>query len=252
MHRQTSEELGEESVFDEVLGIDLTRRRRFVAKESDRFRVARLFHVGERAGADKEDVRDIDLDIVVLVPVRGDVERNENLFAFENLEQRLLHAFSADVARSGAGACAAAATCDLVDLVDKDDPVFGRVDVLIRRIEQTSDRHLDILAVVARLGERGGVVVRERHVENARERPRQIGLARAGRADHEDVRLADGDFAAEFQVLDALEMIVRGDREHLLRMLLPHHVLIELLKNAPWSDVKKAVDVALFFHSRRD
>src|SRR5436309_3620833 len=43
-------------------------------------------------------------------------------------------------------------------------------------------------------------------------------------------------------------MIVGSDRQDFLGMLLPHHVLIELLKNAPWSDVKKAVDVALFFH----
>src|SRR5581483_11597864 len=120
----------------------------------------------------------------------------------------------------------------------------------IRGVEQPSDGHLNVLPVVARLGERGGVVVGERNVENPGQRSRKIGLARPRRAGHQHVRLADGDFAAEFEVLDAFEVIVGGDGQHLLGVLLAHHILVQLLEDAPRGDVKKAVDVSLFLHAR--
>jgi hypothetical protein len=46
---------------------------------------------------------------------------------------------------------------DPVDLVDEDDAVLRLADVLVRRVKQPADRHSDVLAVVTRFGERGGV-----------------------------------------------------------------------------------------------
>ena len=77
-------------------------------------------------------------DEVVLVPVLGDVERHEDLAPLEQLEQRLLHALAADVARAGAGARAVAAARDLVDLVDEDDPALGALDVLVGVVQSSS------------------------------------------------------------------------------------------------------------------
>src|SRR5437764_1217340 len=98
-----------------------------------------------------------------------------------------------------------------IDEIDKDDAVLRRVDVLVRGVEQTADGQLDVFAVVARLGECRGVVVGERHVEDLRQRAGQVRLPRARGADHQDVRFADGDFAAELEVLDTLEVVVGGD-----------------------------------------
>src|SRR5436189_151176 len=83
-----------------------------------------LVEVGEGAGADEEDVRDVDFGVVVLVPVRGDVQRHEELLALEDLEERLLNAFTPDVTGAGSGARAATTPGDLVELVDEDDAVF--------------------------------------------------------------------------------------------------------------------------------
>ena len=73
-------------------------------------------------------------------------------------------------------------------------------------------------------------------------------MPRAGRADHQDVRLADGDVAAELQILDPLEVVVRGDGQHFLGVPLPDDVLIELFEDAPGRDVEEAIDVTLFLH----
>ena len=150
---------------------------------------------------------------------------------------------------AGARARTAAAPRDLVDLVDEDDAVLRGVDVLVRRVEQPPDRNFDVFAVVARLGERGGVVVRERDVEDLRQRAREIRLPAAARPDHEDVGFADRDVAAELQVLDALEMVVRRDRENFLRVTLPDDVLIELFEDAAGCDVEEAIDLTLFLHA---
>ena len=57
--------------------------------------------------------------------------------------------------------------------------------------------------------------------------------------------------AAELQMLDALEMVVGGDGESLLRLFLTDDELVELVNDRSRGDAKKAIDVALFFHSRR-
>ena len=174
--RQPPHQLRQESVFHEVLAADLALGRRFLAEESDRLAVAGHFHVGERSGADEQNVRDVDLYVVVLVPMGRDVQRHEDLLPFQDLEQGLLHAFAADVTRARSGTGSAGAPGDLVDLVNEHHAVFGGVHVLICGVQQASDRHLHILAVVASLGERRGVVVCERNIENAGQGARQIRL----------------------------------------------------------------------------
>src|SRR3546814_17371681 len=61
---------------------------------------------------------------------------------------------------------------DLVDLVDIDDPAQCPLDVVIRRLEQLEDDILDILADIARLGQRRRIGHRERHVTDRSEERR--------------------------------------------------------------------------------
>ena len=121
----------------------------------------------------------------------GDVERREDLAPLEQLEQRLLHALAADVARAGAGARPLAAARDLVDLVDEDDAALGQLDVLVGVVQELADHHLDVLAVVAGLRVLGGVGDGERHLQAVGQRARDVRLARAGRPEQQQVRLLD-------------------------------------------------------------
>ena len=92
----------------------------------------------------------VDVDellVRVLAPALG---RHARDGAFEDLEQRLLHALARDVARDR-GVLGLAR--DLVDLVDVDDAALGALDVKVGRREQLQEDVLDVLTDVARLGQ---------------------------------------------------------------------------------------------------
>ena len=128
--------------------------------------------------------------------LRGNVARR----AFENLQQRLLHAFAGDVARDGNVFRRAA---DLVDFVDVDDAALGLLHVVIGGLQQAEHDVLHVLADVTGLGQRGGIGNGEGHVENLGEGAREQRLARAGGADEQDVALLD---------LDVVELRRHGGR----------------------------------------
>ena len=188
-----------------------------------------LVEADERAAADEEDVGRVDLEeflVRMLAPALG---RHVGDGAFQNLQQRLLHAFARDVPRDRGVLVLAA---DLVDLVDIDDPLLALLDVAARRLQQLEDDVLDVLADVARLGERRGVDNREGDGEELGERLREERLAGAGRTDEQDVRLGQLDFVPAARLLldlDALVVVVDRDRELLLGLFLADDVLVEEL-----------------------
>ena len=146
--------------------------------------------------------------------------------AFDQLEQRLLHALARHVAGDRR---VVALARDLVDLVDVDDAALRLLDVVVALLQQLLDDVLDVFADVARFGERRGVGDHERHVEEPRERLREERLAGAGRADQQDVRLGELDLVVRFADLEPLVVVVDRDRQDLLRGLLADHVLVEAL-----------------------
>ena len=103
------------------------------------------------------------------------LRRNVRDRALKHLEQRLLNALARNVAGDG-GIFALAG--NLVDLIDIDDAVLGQLDVEIRRLNQTEQDVLDVLADVARLGERRRVRDGERDLKRLGERLREQRLAR--------------------------------------------------------------------------
>jgi hypothetical protein len=148
---------------------------------------------------------------------------------FDELQQGLLHALARDVTgdRRVVGLPG-----DLVDLVDIDDDDAGLrlVDVVVAFLQQLLDDVLDVLADVTGLGQRRRVRDRERHVQKARQRLGQQRLAAAGRADQQDVGLGELDVvlaALVETVVEALVVVVDGDRENLLRTPLPDDVLVQ-------------------------
>ncbi len=149
-----------------------------------------LLEPDERAAADEQDVAGVDLEVLLLGVLPPPLRRDVGDRPFEQLQERLLHAFARDVAgdRDVLGGLA-----DLVDLVDVDDPALGQGDVEIGLADELQDQVLDVLADVAGLGQRGGVADGERDVEPARQGLRQRRLAAAGRADQEDVALGELD-----------------------------------------------------------
>ena len=110
------------------------------------------------------------------------LRRNVGDGAFQNFQQRLLHAFAGNIARDRRIFVLAA---DLIDFVDVDDAGLGAAHVAVGRLQQLEDDVLDILAHIAGFGERGGIDDGEGNIEHARQRLRQQRLAGAGRPDQQ-------------------------------------------------------------------
>ena len=118
--------------------------------------------------------------------------------AFEDLQQRLLHAFAADVARDGH---VFALLGDLVDLVDVHDTALRCLNVAVRDGKG--------------------------HVQDAGQGLREIGLAAAGGADHQDVGLLQFDVVAALRRADALVVVVHRHAQGALGLVLPDHVIVQ-------------------------
>ena len=183
----------------------------------------------EGAAADEQDVRRIDLDEVLVRVLAAALRRHVGNRALDYLEQRLLHTLAGDVARDRRVVALAG---DLVDLVDVDDAAFGPLDVVVRRLDEVQEDVLHVLTHVAGFGQRRGVGDGERHVEDARQRAGQQGLAGAGGSDEQDVRLLQLDAVAPGHLpggADPLVVVVDGNAQDLLGLLLPNHPIAELL-----------------------
>src|SRR5262249_53763353 len=169
-----------------------------------------LLEAGKRTAADEEDVRRVDREELLVRVLAPALRRHGGDRPLEDLEQRLLDALTRYVARDRR---VVRLPRDLVDLVDVDDPGLGLLDVEVRGLDQLEEDGLDVLADVAGLGERGRVRDRERDVEDARKRLREQRLAATGGAEQEDVRLLELDVVVLLSHLDALVVVVDGDRE---------------------------------------
>ena len=185
-----------------------------------------VLEADERAAADEQDVGGVHLDVLLLGMLAAALRRHVGDRALEHLQEGLLHALARDVAgdRDVVGGLA-----DLVDLVDVDDAPLGGFEVEIGGVQELEQDVLDVLADVAGLGQRGGVADGEGDVEDPGQRPGQQGLAAAGRADQQDVRLVELDLGLGFlAVHQPLVVVVHGDRQDLLGPLLADHVGVEL------------------------
>src|SRR5690606_13460284 len=197
-HGEAPDELGDESVLHEVLGEDLAQqlRRPAVGLGSDLGAKTHsplpdagrddVLEAPEGPATDEEDVRGVELDEFLVRVLAPTLRRDGGHGSLEDLEEGLLHAFTRHVPGYRRVLRLAG---HLVDLVDVDDPLLGPVDVVIGGLEQLQQDVLDVLTHVARLGETGGVGDGEGHVELAGQGLGEEGLAAAGRADEEDVRL---------------------------------------------------------------
>ena len=187
--REPADELGDESEVEEVF-------RQHVGEDRARILVGLADHVcheahalpahapfddlvqtRECAAADEQHVGGVDGEELLVRMLASTLRRDARDRALQDLEQRLLHALTRDVARDGRVVRLAR---DLVDLVDVDDARLGALDVEVGRLDELEQDVLDVLPDVAGLGERRGVGDGERDVEDARQRLGEECLAAAG------------------------------------------------------------------------
>ena len=112
----------------------------------------------------------IDLDVFLVRMFAAALRRNVAGAAFENFQQRLLHAFARNIARD---ADVVGLAADLVDFVDVNDADLGALHVVIGILEQAQNDVLHVFADVTGFGQGGRIRDAERHIENLGERLRQ-------------------------------------------------------------------------------
>jgi len=186
----------------------------------------------ERSPADEQHVAGIDLQELLVRVLAATLRGHRCHGALQDLEQRLLDALARDIPGNR---CVLGLACDLVDLVDIDDPGFRALHVEVRCLQQLQQDVLDVFTHVTGLGERRGIGDGERHVEHARQRLRHHRLAAAGGADQQDVRLGDldvfGGARAGGLKAHALVVVIDSHRENRLGPVLIDDVVVEEREN---------------------
>ena len=114
--------------------------------------------------------------------------RNAGHRALKNLKQRLLNALARNVAGDGEVLGLAG---DLVDLVHVDNANLSALNIAIGGIDELEQDVLHVLAHITGLGERGGIGDGKRHLEDARKRLGEQGLAGTGGTEQQNVGLGE-------------------------------------------------------------
>ena len=140
----------------------------------------------ERAATNEKDLLRIDLDVFLMRMFAAALGRNIAGAAFENFQQRLLHAFARNVARDRAIVGLAA---DLVDLVDVNDADLGTFHIVIGILQKPQNDVFDVFADVAGFGQGSRVGYAKWHVQDSGQGFRQQSLSGAGRSDEQNVAL---------------------------------------------------------------
>ena len=169
-----------------------------------------LVELGERAAADEQDVRRIDVQKLLMWVLATSLWWHRCGCALEDLEQRLLDPLARDVTGDRWVIRLAG---NLVDLVDVDDPRLGLRDVVVGGLDQLQKDVLDVLANVPGLGQSRRVRDCKRDVQNPGQGLGEQRLAAARRTEQHDVRLLQLGRVFIFLVghLDPLVVVVNGD-----------------------------------------
>ena len=196
-----------------------------------------LVQTHKGTAANEQDVGRVDLQQLLLGMLAAPGGRNAGHRALKNLKQRLLNALARNIAGNGEVLGLAG---DLVDLVHVDNAHLRALNVAIGSIDELEQDVLHVLAHIAGLGERGGIGDGKRHLEDARERLGQQGLAGTGGTEQQDVGL--GELYLVHIVIElrahvvikgrhrsaaldhAAIVVVHGNRHGALGVLLAHYI----------------------------
>ena len=187
-----------------------------------------LFHAGRRHDLDADVLRDVELDLAIV----------ERAFA-QLLAQFLARVGIARIGRwlrlVGEADALAARQQRIEHAILR--AILGlrahaRLGLLARHLDravgEVAHDLLDVLADVADFGELGRLDLDERRIRERGEAPRDLGLADAGRADHQDV-LRRHFIAQRGFELHAPPAVAQRDRDGALGRVLADDVAIELV-----------------------
>src|SRR5688572_28984875 len=145
-HRQAADELRNETISEQIFRLAMLERvarlnsalRRVLNRVETHHAMAeppldRFIQPHKRAPTNEKNIRCIDPDVLLLRMLAPALRRNIADRPFQDLQERLLHPFSGNIARNGNVLRLAR---DLVDLVDVNNPHLGTLHIVIGILEQ--------------------------------------------------------------------------------------------------------------------
>src|SRR5207253_7372876 len=154
--------------------------QRFVAQTS----LDNFFQTNEGPAANEQNVRRINREEFLMRMFSSTLRRHICDRAFKNLQQRLLDAFTGNIAGYRRILVLAA---NLIDLIDVDDPLLSAFDISVGSLQEFENDVLDIFTDIAGFREGGGIDDRERHTQHACECLREQSLTCTGRPDQNNI-----------------------------------------------------------------
>ena len=239
-NRHTSDKFGDKTEFDKVGRLQRFDKfvvaiinRSFHRRAEAELRIVfslvdNLVQINERTAAKEQNVGCIELIAFLIGVLSAALRRHVCNRSFDDFEQCLLHALTADVARDGH---VFALLCYFVDFVDIHDADFRSLQITVCGLNELQKNVFDVLADVTCLGKRGCIGNRKRHVEDLRKRFRKQSFTGTRRSKQKHVALFDDHVVVGFRadLIDTLIMIVHGNRQHAFCAVLTDDVFVEFL-----------------------
>ena len=170
----------------------------------------------------------INMDVLLIRMLTSTLWWHINHRALQQLEQSLLNALTTDIS-GDAGVITL--TCNLINLVNKDDTTLCSLHIIVGYLEQARQDAFHILAYIACLRKHGSIDNGEWHIQHLGNGTSQQGLTCSRRTHHDDVRLLNLNTIIISRLLQTLVMIIHSHRQEAFSLILSYHVLIKMFFN---------------------
>ena len=140
-----------------------------------------------------------------------------------NLQKRLLNTLPGDIPCDG---WIFRLPCDLIDLVDIDNPILCSLNISIRRLNNLEKNIFHIFPDVSGFGQSRGVRNRKWNIEHLRQCLCQKRFPASGRSKHQNIALLQLHPKISL-CFDPLVMIIDRNGKNLFGLLLPNHIIIQ-------------------------
>ena len=142
-HRQTADDLRNESIRTKILSLDILKKVILIylllvlCAETDYLSIESLSYPAldalECTTADEKDVLSVHMQELLLGVLASTLRRNIHDASFQELQHRLLHSLTGNITRDGRVVALAG---NLVDLIDEDDSPLSLGNIEIRLLKE--------------------------------------------------------------------------------------------------------------------
>ena len=183
-----------------------------------------LVQAHEGSAADEQNIRRINFDEFLLGMLTPTLRRHTARRAFDQFQERLLHALTRHIAGDGRAFGLAA---DLINFINVNDPRLRARHIEIRRLQQLQHDVFYIFTDVAGFCQRRSIGNGEGDLQNSREGLAKQCLACPGRSNQKDISFLQLHIADTGVRLYTPVVIVDGHRQHLLGLFLADDIVVE-------------------------